>query len=42
MTQDDQRFVMLIPMERDDEEVQDKLILVKNWFTELEEILGRE
>ncbi len=42
VTQDDRRFVMLIPMERDDEETPDKLILVKNWFTELEGILGRE
>jgi serine/threonine-protein kinase len=42
VSRDDQRFVMLIPMERDDEETQDKLILVKNWFTELEEILGSE
>ncbi len=42
VTQDDQRFVMLRIVESEDESAGSDLILVKNWFTELEEILGSE
>jgi serine/threonine-protein kinase len=38
VTRDDQRFLMLVQEER--AEARDKLILVRNWFTELGEMLG--
>jgi len=40
VAQDDQRFLMLRIVESDDPESQSDLILVKNWFTELEQIVG--
>lgn len=42
VTQDDKRFVMLRIVEREQAEARSDLILVENWFTELEEIVGRK
>ena len=42
VTRDDQRFLMLRIVESTDAEVRSDLILVENWFTELEEIVGSE
>ncbi len=42
LTQDDQRFLMLRIVESTQVEVRSDLIMVENWFTELEEILGGE
>jgi serine/threonine-protein kinase len=42
VTQSDQRFLMLRIVESDDEESQSSLLLVRNWFTELEEIVGEQ
>jgi serine/threonine-protein kinase len=40
VTQSDQRFLMLRVVESDDEESKSSLLLVKNWFTELEQMVG--
>ena len=42
VTLDDQRFVMLRIVESDEEDSQSDLILVRNWFTELEQIVGTQ
>ena len=42
VTQNDERFLMLRVVESDDEDSQSSLLLVRNWFTELEGILGGE
>ncbi len=42
VAQDDQRFLMLRIVESDDPESESDLILVKNWFTELEQIVGTQ
>jgi len=40
VSRDDQRFLMLLRIEQDDDGASDRLILVRNWYTELAEILA--